>query len=143
MTGENTSRSLYTAWNDLLQEFHPPHPKSDPYTPALWTLLQVAHLHPLLRTLYPELSTTMLTFSRTDDFRMREGERFPFIGAAAGEFGACACPVSENNIPLRARKLNGAEDRLSGPIGKWIYPDRLGRGWHGTGCSAGAGLGGG
>ncbi|MEU9266190.1 hypothetical protein AB0E04_12155 [Streptomyces sp. NPDC048251] len=27
-------------------------------------------------------------------------ERFPVIGAAAGEFGVCAYPVNENNILL-------------------------------------------
>ncbi|MEU3612128.1 DUF6193 family natural product biosynthesis protein [Streptomyces sp. NPDC006872] len=89
-----------TAWNDLLQEFRPPHSDSDPYTPAMWTLLQAASRHPLLRTMHPGLSTTMLTFSRTDDFSAREGERFPVIGAAAGEFGVCAYPVSEDNILL-------------------------------------------
>ncbi|MGV9560232.1 DUF6193 family natural product biosynthesis protein [Streptomyces sp. NPDC003522] len=100
VTDKNTPRSPRSAWTELLREFRPPHSESDPYTPAMWALLQVASRHPLLRTLYPELSTTMLTLSRTDDFHMREGERFPVIGAAAGEFGVCAYPVSENNILL-------------------------------------------
>lgn len=102
------SRSPESAWTRLLQEFRPPHSGSDLYTPAMWTLLQAAHRHPLLSTLYPELSTTMLTFSRTDDFQMRGGERFPVIGAAAGEFGVSAYPVAENNILLVTSEVNKA-----------------------------------
>jgi hypothetical protein len=76
----------------------------------MWTLLQAARRHPLLRKLYPELSTTMLTFSQTDDFDLREGERFPVIGAAAGEFGVSAYPVTENNILLLTGDAEEAVD---------------------------------
>jgi len=107
LTDSNDSEA---AWARLLQEFHPPHSDSDPYTPTMWTLLRAAHQHPLLRRLYPELSTTMLTFSQTDDFDLREGERFPVIGAAAGEFGVSAYPVTENNILLLTSNAEEAVD---------------------------------
>jgi hypothetical protein len=102
------SSSTEAAWARLLQEFQPPHSESDPYTSTMWVLLQAAHHHPLLRQLYPELSTTMLTFSRTDDFDRRDGERFPVIGAAAGEFGVSSYPVTENNILLLTSKTEEA-----------------------------------
>ncbi|NGO08700.1 hypothetical protein G5C60_14035 [Streptomyces sp. HC44] len=100
MNGDSTVRSVREAWRDLLEEFRPPHSDSDPYTPAMWALLQVAVRDPLLSTLYPGLSTTMLTLSRFDDYRLRDGECFPVIGAAAGEFGVSAYPVSEDNLLL-------------------------------------------
>ncbi|MGW2049885.1 DUF6193 family natural product biosynthesis protein [Streptomyces sp. NPDC001858] len=112
----------------MLQQFRPPHSDSDPYTPSMWILLQAASRHPLLRRMYPELSTSMLTFSLTDDFDAREGERFPVIGAAAGEFGVSAYPVTEGNvllvtsnvqeaITLAARLLHQQLDSLASPPG--------------------------
>ncbi|MGW2240686.1 DUF6193 family natural product biosynthesis protein [Streptomyces sp. NPDC001759] len=104
------SSSWEAAWARLLQEFQPPHSDSDPYTPSMWILLRAAHQHPLLRRMYPQLSTTMLTFSQTDDFNLREGERFPVIGAAAGEFGVSAYPVTDDNILLVTNEAQEAVD---------------------------------
>lgn len=100
MNGDSRQRSVHEAWLELLEKFQPPHSDSDPYTPSMWILLQTASRDPLLCTLYPGLSTTMLTFSQFDEFHLREGEQFPVIGAAAGEFGVSAYPVTEDNLLL-------------------------------------------
>ncbi|MFI7337207.1 DUF6193 family natural product biosynthesis protein [Streptomyces sp. NPDC050085] len=93
-----TSGDVSGWWQDLLDQHRPPH--ADHYTASMWELLQAASHDPLLSTLYPTISTTMLTFSCTNDFNARDDERFPVIGAAEHQFGVSVLPISEDNIRL-------------------------------------------